>query len=250
MDFVDWQGNSISVARSRGGVLACEDFSDNLIRTSGSWPPPEILQKLYRSRQETSFEGADLRTVTRRLGYYCDLQSLHSEDAITWSFFGPLVRAEAGTRVEFLNWFLRFHQLPATESSADASLWRRIPHPDKPVSGGPEIDFLLVGSGTVVLGEAKWRSSEGTGQGVDRNKGQLQLREEFAGVLGSRIFPGFRFVVVMMSLVQSTPTQPQQGPVQSVAMSWADLTTFDGHPQHAEFAKYYRWKLAHSKAAR
>jgi hypothetical protein len=67
---------------------------DNLIRTGiSSWPPPEIIQKLYKSRQSRAFEGKDLAIATSDLGYYCDLQSLHSEDAITWSVFGTIARA-------------------------------------------------------------------------------------------------------------------------------------------------------------
>ena len=30
---------------------------------------------------------------TSGLGFYCDLQSLHSEEAITWSVFGTAARA-------------------------------------------------------------------------------------------------------------------------------------------------------------
>ena len=50
------------------------------------WPTPEITQKFYASRQQSAFRGDDLGAVVEHLGYYCDLQSLHSEDAITWNF--------------------------------------------------------------------------------------------------------------------------------------------------------------------
>ena len=32
--------------------------------------------------------------------------------------------------------------------------------------GGPEIDFFVQGDRTIVVGEAKWRSGEGSGQGL------------------------------------------------------------------------------------
>lgn len=91
---LDWNGRTVSVARSKGGVKAVSHPYDNLVRTGiANWPPPEIVQKLYKSRQSRAFEGKDLETATSGLGYYCDLQSLHSEDAITWSVFGTIARA-------------------------------------------------------------------------------------------------------------------------------------------------------------
>jgi len=40
--------------------------------------------------------------VREYLGYYCDLQSLNSEDALTWSVFGPLIHGPAPRRLEFV----------------------------------------------------------------------------------------------------------------------------------------------------
>jgi hypothetical protein len=86
----DWNGRDILVARSRGGVLAVADFSDNLIRVDGvPWPPPPVVQKLYESRQTRAFDGENLTTATGVLGVYSDLQSLHSEDAVTPSLLLP-----------------------------------------------------------------------------------------------------------------------------------------------------------------
>ena len=81
-EMLDWNGRAIPVARSKGGVKAVSHPYDNLIRTGfTAWPPPEIVQKLYKSRQSRAFDGKDLDVATSGLGYYCDLQSLHSEDA-------------------------------------------------------------------------------------------------------------------------------------------------------------------------
>lgn len=47
----DWNERDIEVARSKGGVIAVADVSDNLIRVSEvPWPPPAVVQKLYESR--------------------------------------------------------------------------------------------------------------------------------------------------------------------------------------------------------
>jgi hypothetical protein len=80
-------------------------------------------------------------------------------------------------------------------------LWRRIPHPDDLVPGGPEIDFGIQTDEVFLLGEAKWRSSVATAQGVSRNKDQITLRREFCQKYGRRLLPGIdRFVILGVSL--------------------------------------------------
>src|SRR5271157_4922107 len=93
MPFIqDWNGLNIKVAQSKGGTLAVENPFSNLLLVKGTpLPPPEILQKLYASNQSSAFIEDNKNISTRYLGYYCDLQSIHSEDAITWSFFGTLL---------------------------------------------------------------------------------------------------------------------------------------------------------------
>jgi hypothetical protein len=88
----DWNHNEIAIARSKGGVIVTAHPYANLIRPDCvSWPLPEITQKLYQSEQIRAFTGTDEQVCTSGLGYYCNLQSIHSEDAIKWSVFGALV---------------------------------------------------------------------------------------------------------------------------------------------------------------
>jgi len=111
----DWNGRAIEAAQSRGNVVAVADFSDNLMRLeSALWPTAAVLQKLCRNpRHEEAFDGQARQLLTERLGFYSDLQSLHSEDAITWSFFGTLSMASPVKRTAFLNWLLKRIELPA-----------------------------------------------------------------------------------------------------------------------------------------
>jgi hypothetical protein len=46
------------------------------------WPPPPVVQKLYESRQSRAFAEPELAAAIEVLGFYSDLQSLNSEDAI------------------------------------------------------------------------------------------------------------------------------------------------------------------------
>src|SRR5205807_319477 len=98
----NWHGAEIKVARSAGGVLAVADPWDNVVRTGiRPWPPPELIQKAYQSRQLSAFRGENAEIAVSRLGFYSDLQSLHSEDALTWSVFGPIAYATRAVREEF-----------------------------------------------------------------------------------------------------------------------------------------------------
>jgi hypothetical protein len=200
----DWNGIEIGSAISKGGVLAVSHPFDNLMSTGISpWPTPEILQKLYESRQTKAFKGEQLAIVTKGLGYYSDLQSLHSEDAITWSVFGTVAYADARIRESWLTEFLSLLELPsASAKGGEIFLWRRIPHPDTLVPGGPEIDFGILTENAAILGEAKWLSGRGTRQGKNKDKDQIQLRGEFLSKYGGRMFPAAPIkVVVEVSLL-------------------------------------------------
>jgi hypothetical protein len=195
----DWNGRPITIARSKKGVRAVCDFTDNLIREDRlPWPPPPVVQKLYESIHSRSFEGVELAACKQRLGFYSDIQSLNSEDAITWSYFGPFLAETSESRAAFLNWLLEEVGLAelAGGERCGIDLWRRIPHPDPPISpGGPELDVVLDGDQAVVFLEAKWRSKEGARQGRTGTKTQLELRRDFLGVIGPRVYGDRGFVV-------------------------------------------------------
>src|SRR5579872_902948 len=67
----DWNGAPIRIAKSTGGVLALVNPWENLIRTSiRPWPPPELIQKLYQSRQARAYSGDSRAAATSALGFY------------------------------------------------------------------------------------------------------------------------------------------------------------------------------------
>lgn len=248
----DWNGRDIIVARSKGGVVAVADVSDNLIRVSEvPWPPPAIVQKLYESRQTRAFEGDQLATATAGLGVYSDLQSLHSEDAVTWSYFGPLAVKPPEARADFLNWLLLQLGLDNWTGSERASidLWRRVPHPDKSLPGGPELDFVIDGERCVVFGEVKWMSGEGRGQGTLKDKGQMQLRRDFFAKYGTAIYGERGFVVLGVALAGALEASAPENTDSLVTSSvtWDTLAEYAGHPKAEEFVRYLKWKRDHSR---
>jgi hypothetical protein len=199
----DWRGREVDVVVSAGGVLALANPWDNMVRTGVSpWPPPELLQKIYQSRQVRAFGGADNAAATSVLGFYSDLQSIHSEDAITWSVFGPVAHAAREVRSGFVRDLLRLIDVPCDPfETATVWLWRRLPHPDTLVPGGPEIDFGIQTDTLFLLGEGKWLSGVTANQGALGDKDQLTLRREFCEKYGRRLLPTCRrFVVLGVSL--------------------------------------------------
>lgn len=245
---LDWNQREIPATCSRGGVCAVADFLDNLIRVPDApWPPGSIVQKLYESRQARAYDEASLAIVTRRLGYYCDLQSLHSEDAITWSYFGPLTYLPFARQAHFLNWLLRRINLPGEDRCCEIALFRRIPHPERMVPGGPENDFYLLGDRTVVFGEAKWRSPIGIRQGINRDRNQIELRDMFLRSCGRPIFGPRRLVVLSVWRRMPLPARDSPEGVVHASLTWEDLAAYEDHPQAEEFGRYLKWKQANSQ---
>lgn len=251
---LNWNAVPIPIARSRGGVLATTDPRNNLLSASiAPWPPAEIVQKLYRSNQQKAFSGADLDLAISGLGYYCDLQSLRSEDAITWSVFGPVAYAGPSVRLTYVRDLLDLIGVePGPFGSADVWLWRRVPHPDTLVSGGPEIDFGVQTDSLVLFGEAKWLSGVGRGQGKARNKDQMTLRREFFQKYGARMYgPGKRFVVLGVSLegdLCETSDEPLSDgcALSERCITWKDVCGLASHPAHEELRRYLEWKVEYS----
>ncbi len=245
-----WTGNAVCVARSPSGVLLLCDYADNVIRSADvPWPPPTLVAKLVADDRVSSKWPAQLRdSVCSRLGHYTPLQSINSEDAITWSFFGPLMYGSPRVRVQFLRWLLERLELSAEDTVATFDLWRRIPHPEKPSAPGPELDALLHGDRTVVYVEAKWGSPEGVGQGPGGTSTQMQLRRDFVENYGRRIYGARRFVVlgvVLQDLIEAI-TPGDSDHVTTRTIRWENLAEFSGRSAQGEFAHYLAWKRHHS----
>jgi hypothetical protein len=244
-----WSGQGVvNVAESAGGVLATVDPLANVIRGDlPLWPAPELIQKLYASGRWKGKTPEDDRAARQCLGHYCDLQSLNSEDAITWSFFGPLVYGPTEWRLQFASALFQMIGIEAPRSVA-VWLWRRIPHPEKPAStGGPEIDFGLQSEACVVFGEAKWNSILGVGQGVAKDKSQLDLRLAYCGAMGPRAIPNIRHWTVLgvgrSDDVLGTTTNATV-PVHNT--SWNHLIELMPSLLRAELAHYLAWKERYS----
>ena len=248
----DWRGNPIEVAKSKGGVLAVADPWNNVIRTGvRPWPAPELIQKIYQSRQVRAYIESELAMATVKLGFYSDLQSLHSEDAITWSIFGPVAYASPSIRSAFVKELLALLDVQGSSSNASVWLWRRIPHPDDLGPGGPEIDFGIQTDEVFLLGEAKWRSSVAAAQGVSHNKDQMTLRREFCQKYGPQILPGVRrFIILGVSpksgIVTRADIEIDGATLHIRDTTWEAVARISSHPCAGEVQKYLQWKTRNS----
>jgi hypothetical protein len=253
----DWRGGEVDVAVSARGVRALVSPWHNVVRTGISpWPPPELLQKLYHSRRVRAFVGADNDVATCVLGFYSDLQSIHSEDAITWSVFGPIAYATLEVRAEFVRDLLRLIDVPSDSFEiATVWLWRRLPHPDTLGLGGPEIDFGVQTDTLLLLGEGKWLSGVARNQGALGDKDQLTLRREFCEKYGRRLLPMCRrFVVLGVSLhggmISPGDTILDGATLHSRDTTWDAVIGLASHPLAEELRAYLAWKRRNSREAR
>jgi len=246
----DWNGQEIRCAYSQGGVIVLTHPFDNLISTGCCpWPTPEVLQKLSRSSQTRAFSQDQLAVCTSGLGYYCDLQSLHSEDAITWSVFGTAARSPKLQRAAWLAELLTMLDLPGVRTEdAEIFLWRRTPHPDTLGPGGPEIDVGISTDNALILIEAKWLSRVGAAQGTKKDKDQIQLRGEFLKKYAPRLFPNrCQLAVVGIGLSRDVFADTKPDRILFRSTTWEAICSVATHPLAEEVRRYFGWKMEHTR---
>lgn len=250
MKINNWRDEEVTTSISKRGVLALQNPFDNLVKGNVSpWPPPEIIQKLYKSKHETAFLIENNLDLKMPLGFYSDLQSINSENAITWSVFGTANYFSPKKRNLFVSEFqeiagLRFNSF----NNSNISLWRRLPHPETLTSGGPEVDFLIHTESTLILGESKWKSSISTSQGINKNRDQIQLRIEFLEKYGAKFFPNIQnFAVVLLALNNESVIQYNSKNIQCVSITWDQVCSMDSHLFSEEIRNYLHWKKSHQQ---
>jgi len=198
------------------------------------------VKKLHKSNHENAFDEKGFSN----LGFYCDLQSLRSEDAITWSVFGTLYYFSKEQQRQFVNSLLKIIGISNHVSDCSIQLWTRIAHTDTLGSGGPELDFQIVADNVVVFGEAKWRSKVSNNQGKQRNKSQLELREQYFRDFGSKIFPkASARIVLVVGLDPRLKSFPTSSNYRYV--TWRKICEETDHPMKDQLLKYYEWKEKH-----
>ena len=244
----NWRQQEIEIATSRCGKLAVVDIADGLLRGDAKfWPAPELLQKLTRSGHQSDFDGPDLAAACSKYGHYSDLQSLRSEDAVTWSVFGTLIYADPAIRAAYARELLLALDVPVSDREFDVWLWRRVPHPDTGGHNGPEIDFAIQSEHLLLLGEAKWGSGIGSAQGVLKDQDQLSLRRLFLESRSSDLFARQTTLVVLTvspdgGLQEQRDSSLKFGTLHLRDTAWSVVSGLTSHPLAEELDKYLTWK--------
>ncbi|AWK51612.1 hypothetical protein DIC82_11505 [Clostridium beijerinckii] len=219
---------------SKGNAKAYINYLDNLLIPKNTIVPPiEIVSKIVKSNHIYDYDGKYHEELSGIKHFYTDLQSINSEDAITWSLFGYISKLDDRIRLDFFNEFLSKISLLQNDDYCEIKLWQRLPHPDTNVSGGPEIDVILIGKRNFIIIECKWNSKIAKKQGVSKNKDQMQIRQEWINKIGKVIYPNHNIELVYVSKEKDDKYK---------SITWDELSMFKSLPHKDEFIEYLKSK--------
>jgi hypothetical protein len=251
-----FDGRTIEGSRSMGsGVFAAFDW-EQMVPAKG----PAIAEKaLTEQGRVTDFPPADHSRLKAKLGHYSKVQSVNSEDTVTWGVFG------LGSIAEWLPELLDLAFESASRPAAwETRLWSRDPHPDTGcTANGPEADVVVTAPGWRIDFEAKWRQDIDGKQGRSRTLSQLDMRANCArscagdesqwGVLviapSSRIYPKARTSNSVFRRYFE-PSADGYRPLAAAHALHAAIVTWEqilsilrNHPAQRPRSEYLDWRL-------
>jgi hypothetical protein len=252
----DWNGSPVAVRRSRGGVLTFERWEDNVLG-GPPWPEPLLRQVRGYVARRDYFSSDDAQALAAHLGdRISKFQSVNSEDAVTYSWFGTLADASPDTRRAAVQWLYERAGLDAAAVAPTIDQWARVFHPNAAESHrGPELDARIDDPGVaLVYVEAKWNAEVGTGKGKTTGvpDDQIVLRRD-----SLRNDPGLESAKGLRAVLGVSEVRPDMakwhepaGDQRAVAIAWLDwddLAQCPTHPLTEEFRRYLAWKRAHAR---
>lgn len=254
-DLRDWNGDRIEVRYSRGAssVPYVLDWRRNVLGLGAGQAPPSFLERHVRRyvARRSWFTEPDADALAAGLGRISRFQSLRSEDALTWSWFGSLTLAPEQDRQAVIQWLYDRLSLSVQASSGvEVTQWSRMRHPNTGGANGPELDAVIDdASGALIHVEAKWLADLGRGQGAtpDRRDDQIVLRRDAMRTYPTSVSDSRPWVVLGIS-----PTAPDlrvydepdshRRRVLIAWMTWDDLGGCSVHPHADEFRRHLGWK--------
>lgn len=202
------------------------------------------------------FTEDDANELARQLdGRISKFQSVNSEDAVTYSWFGTLATGSADTRRAAVQWLYDRAGIRATARDPAIDQWARIFHPNAPSnSRGPELDARIDDPGAALIYvEAKWNAAVGTGRGksADVPDDQIVLRRE--SLRGDPDLKADHRILAVLGVSERKPDlvkwhepDDDQRPVTVAWLTWDDLAACAQHPLADQFRRYIAWKRQHA----
>ena len=224
------------------------DFSDNLIRDERLPAASASRAEAVREPAFAAFDEEELAGCEKRLGFYSDLQSLNSEDAITWSYFGSFLAETPAAARRLPNWLLEEVGLgePAGSERCGDRLWRRTRTPtDRPRRAARSSTSSSTATGRRLLrGEVAFEGSDepgSTGRSAASAQARLPRRDRSARLRR----PGLRRLAgSSLDEPYSAVEPPDAHGVHTASVTWDRLAGYDRHPAGEEFSRYLAWKRA------
>ena len=249
-----FDGTPIEGAVTSSGVFAAFDWKCLTLPPIGG----PIIRKSC-ARADTRLRGfpqRDHKKLTEMLGHYSDVQSLSSEDTVTWSVFG--CANEEGWLNDMLAEMFGPVQRP---ERWDIALWSRIRHPDTgQMKHGPESDVVIESDAWRYVIEAKWTSDislhkNGQTQ-IEMRAYQAQLNDlppEKSGVIVVAPSPAryccaitesSRFRRYFAPLGDGYGQLDPAKDLNAQALTWERLVDVIGGRGRAHLRRYMDWRLS------
>jgi hypothetical protein len=251
-----YDGDPVELRYSAGsGVPYVVNWEHNALKPPFGvpWPLAVIKQVNGYIAPRNWFAAADADVLAARLGRISKFQSLNSEDAVTWSWFGTLALADGSQRRAVTEWL--YNRVGIEDSPSDdvrVEQWMRIVHPNALESrNGPELDARVQdSSAALIYVEAKWDAALGTGKGSAEGTkdDQVVLRRDSLRADPSLAGDQRQFAVLGVSNAVPVLTsyaedlQPERKRVGIAWLTWDDLASCGRHPRTEEFRRYLEWK--------
>ncbi len=244
MELIDWNGRTVEAERSRSGVTALLNVSDNLIAvpSRGGDLPSEIQSRLAMSDGNDGFDSDEIARLSAGLGFYSDMQSLRCVDPITWSVFGTVAASGAKERACWVQELLgRIGISYSPSEPAAVSLWKTLRRMGD-VEDTLETDASIITRDAAVLFEASWFDPDNSEGSEERVWAKLRFLSSLSG--GRMSKEEDRLVLVQLRLHGDAPVRPgKYDGVELRLMSWQYLVSLGSHPLYDEVNRYYDWKL-------
>jgi hypothetical protein len=251
----NWNGDPVAFRRSRGGVLTFEHWEDNVLG-SPPWPESLLGQVHGYAARRSHFATDDAKALSAHLeGRISKFQSINSEDAVTYSWFGTLASAPVDARRAAIQWLYDQAGIPATAHAPVIDQWARVFHPNAPESPrGPELDARIDDPDVaLVYIEAKWDAKVGTGKGkvAEVPDDQIILRRD--SLRNDPALKNDRRVLAILGVSEHKPDlaswhehDGNARPAPVAWLTWNELAKCPEHPLADEFGRYLAWKRIHA----